>query len=385
MVTQKAGNKQGSNFQVEIDSVEEWEKILLENQNTPNHILVVDVHATWCGKCLSILPTFERISIDYRENTALKFVALDGEKVLTQLKTLDKTVDDASDFEYEDEEEIDKVNALYKDDVKRKNYKEILKAHNGTSEPLFLFFKEGELIRKIRGVNTPPINKLIVQLVNSEEIRPESKKEVKREVKTEPIKPKEEDTVNMEEDQFDNIEDEKVEENKEEIAITNTEEKNSEDNLVVEENTNKEKDEELKPENKIEEEKNEENKTEEINPQETKTEEETKVEDKSVVEENKPTTENKDEETTNKEEEKKEESLNNEEDNIPLISETIKQPKDNTVTINPNDMNHTEEEIKKVEPIDDDTEIHEGEETEMPPSPHNVEEENNKETENSTQ
>ncbi|KAG2383229.1 hypothetical protein C9374_004566 [Naegleria lovaniensis] len=175
---------QEKSFQTTYENVQEWEKALLHNQNTPNHVLVVDVHASWCGKCQSILPVFEKINLEYADEHPLAFGVLDSEKILSELHDLMKPVPRQlgvpsmqlrgssknllvlGDHEVLSDEL--KKKKLYKEDVKRKNYKATLESCVGLSEPHFLIFKEGELMRKVRGVNTPSLQRFIIQLLTNE-------------------------------------------------------------------------------------------------------------------------------------------------------------------------------------------------------------------------
>ncbi|KAF0979595.1 hypothetical protein FDP41_001263 [Naegleria fowleri] len=234
---------QEKSFQTTYENVQDWEKALLHNQNTPNHVLVVDVHASWCGKCLSILPVFEKMHVEYSDEHPLSFGVLDSEKILAELHDLMKPVprqlgvpsmqlrgSSKNLLVLGDHEVLSddlKKKKLYKEDVKRKNYKATLESCSGLSEPHFLIFKEGELMRKVRGVNTPSLQRFIVQLITNEvpekkeepleqgvsgikietteeekreEIKPEVKQEVEQEeVKLEEVKQEVEPEVKQEE------------------------------------------------------------------------------------------------------------------------------------------------------------------------------------------
>ena len=245
----KAGQ---TSFQTTYENVQDWEKALLNNQNTPNHVLVVDVHATWCGKCVSIMSTLEKINMDMADEHPIAFGALDSEKLLAELKEMNKPVVGkgvaARKTAHHEETEEEHKKHLHKEDVTRPSYTALLESFVGLSEPHFLIFKEGELIRKMRGVNTPALQKLILQLLSNEAIEKdgvEQKKEVKSEEKKEEVhveQQTEEKKVNEEHNTEEKKEEIHVEasheEKKEEVHVehqseTTHEEKKDEAHVVV--------------------------------------------------------------------------------------------------------------------------------------------------------
>ncbi|EFC39500.1 membrane protein [Naegleria gruberi] len=253
--------QQNQSFQVVYENVTEFEKALLTNQNTPNHVLVLDVHATWCGKCNSVLSTFEKINMDYGDDHQIIFGVLDSQKLVTELNEIMKpavrlgvTIMSARGSSKnlltlgEDEVLNDEVKAkkLYKEDVKRKNYKALLETFVGLSEPHFLIFKEGELIRKIRGVNTPMIHKLIVQLLTNEPAEhPEEPKVDKNAEVQLVVEPEKEEVKPVEEEKKEEvIVEQSAEEQKTETIAT--------EETVVEEEKKEETVEEQKAESSVE-------------------------------------------------------------------------------------------------------------------------------------
>jgi thioredoxin len=66
---------------LEIDSVEQFDSILLDNGSDAHNkkIIIVDFFATWCGPCKKFAPTYEKISEKYKEQ--VYFLKIDIDEV----------------------------------------------------------------------------------------------------------------------------------------------------------------------------------------------------------------------------------------------------------------------------------------------------------------
>jgi len=80
---------------------------------------VIDVHQDWCGPCKAIQSTFKRIYFDYGDRP-LKFYTASANKL------------------------------------------EALAEYKGSEMPLFIFMKDGEVIKKVEGVDAPVLVECIM-------------------------------------------------------------------------------------------------------------------------------------------------------------------------------------------------------------------------------
>mmetsp|Transcript_18564 Transcript_18564/g.42728 ORF Transcript_18564/g.42728 Transcript_18564/m.42728 type:complete len:138 (+) Transcript_18564:136-549(+) len=100
-----------------ITSEEEWAKVCGEAAEK-DCLFFVEVYAAWCGPSDAILSTFRKLRFDY-----------DGRKIKFMQVCADVTA--------------------------------YLAKYRSTARPSFLFFKEGEQLEVVEGVNAPAIEKII--------------------------------------------------------------------------------------------------------------------------------------------------------------------------------------------------------------------------------
>ena len=105
---------------VPIDNAEQWNE---QMASLGKKLLVIDVHKKWCGPCEVMRPTFERIFLntDECENRCI-FVSVSDEAGIEPL-------------------------AKY--------------TEKATSKPLFVLWKQNEVVATISGANSPEISNLI--------------------------------------------------------------------------------------------------------------------------------------------------------------------------------------------------------------------------------
>eukprot|EP00695_Tsukubamonas_globosa_P003551 TRINITY_DN693_c0_g1_i1.p1 TRINITY_DN693_c0_g1~~TRINITY_DN693_c0_g1_i1.p1 ORF type:complete len:160 (+),score=27.76 TRINITY_DN693_c0_g1_i1:64-543(+) len=115
----------------------------LTNCKSNGTILVVDVHATWCGPCKAIVPYFKKFFFDFGDK--IRFLVVEAEKVIKSAES--EPGQDGPEGE----------------DTSRQEWLKVLREHAGKSQPVFLFYKGGRLRYQVVGVNIPVINKHMQQ------------------------------------------------------------------------------------------------------------------------------------------------------------------------------------------------------------------------------
>ncbi|XP_068001494.1 thioredoxin domain-containing protein 6 isoform X1 [Melanerpes formicivorus] len=110
-----AAKKKEVALQMNISSQELWEEMLCLKG-----LIVVDAFQTWCGPCKTVVDLFRKIRNEVGSHLLHFAVA-----------------------------EVDSIDALAK--------------YRGKSEPVFLFYAEGELVATVRGLNAPLLQKTILE------------------------------------------------------------------------------------------------------------------------------------------------------------------------------------------------------------------------------
>mmetsp|Transcript_37651 Transcript_37651/g.83828 ORF Transcript_37651/g.83828 Transcript_37651/m.83828 type:complete len:108 (+) Transcript_37651:146-469(+) len=105
-------------FQTDIQSLESWKKEIME---VPGTLQVVECYQSWCGPCKAIQTTFKRIYFDAGDRP-LKFFTVNVDKV--------------PGFE----------------------------EYRGHCQPCFLFYKDGQVLEKVVGVQAGAMTRLIASL-----------------------------------------------------------------------------------------------------------------------------------------------------------------------------------------------------------------------------
>jgi thiol-disulfide isomerase/thioredoxin len=141
-------------FQIYITDFRKWE-CELKASKSDGSILVCDVHASWCGPCKAIIPTFQRMFLEYSETAQIKFLVLDAERIISGMKSEGQ------------EEAYGEEGGLY-EDTRRENWLRVLQRIAGKSQPHFLIYQGGKLKRQIHGVNTPLLSKIVKQVIHNE-------------------------------------------------------------------------------------------------------------------------------------------------------------------------------------------------------------------------
>eukprot|EP01024_Parvocaulis_polyphysoides_P050076 TRINITY_DN4879_c1_g1_i1.p3 TRINITY_DN4879_c1_g1~~TRINITY_DN4879_c1_g1_i1.p3 ORF type:complete len:113 (-),score=11.03 TRINITY_DN4879_c1_g1_i1:238-576(-) len=103
-------------FQINLASVEDWKTEIEETQGV---VQVVEMYRDWCGPSKAIQATFKRIYFDLGDHP-LKFYTAN----------------------------VDKIDHLteYRNDC----------------EPVFLFYKDNQILQQIKGVNAPELSQKIL-------------------------------------------------------------------------------------------------------------------------------------------------------------------------------------------------------------------------------
>ncbi|GAX79478.1 hypothetical protein CEUSTIGMA_g6919.t1 [Chlamydomonas eustigma] len=105
-------------FQTDIKTVEDFKR---EVTDIPATLQIVECYQPWCGPCKAIQGTFRRIYFDAGDR-AMKFFTLDVDKV--------------AGFE----------------------------EYKGKCQPIFLFYKDGQILEKVVGVQAPTLTRHIQTL-----------------------------------------------------------------------------------------------------------------------------------------------------------------------------------------------------------------------------
>mmetsp|Transcript_66376 Transcript_66376/g.134795 ORF Transcript_66376/g.134795 Transcript_66376/m.134795 type:complete len:110 (+) Transcript_66376:76-405(+) len=106
-------------FQTDIKTSEEFKK---EVMDTPGTLHVVELYQGWAGPCKAIFNTFKRIFFDAGDKP-LKFYTLN----------------------------VDSVGEGFEE-------------YKGSCQPVFLFYKDGEVKEKVVGVQAPALSKHIAAM-----------------------------------------------------------------------------------------------------------------------------------------------------------------------------------------------------------------------------
>eukprot|EP00884_Botryococcus_braunii_P002792 jgi/Botrbrau1/12513/Bobra.0169s0055.1 len=107
------------------------DEVLLSKLSEPG-LKVVEFYTSWCGPCLSVIPTFKRLRLERNEETLLQFLTVRGEQC---------------------------------------NLLPEAKEHAGHSRPLFLLYRNGVVKHSVQGANAPELEKQILALTP---LRPEA-------------------------------------------------------------------------------------------------------------------------------------------------------------------------------------------------------------------
>eukprot|EP00949_MAST-11_sp_MAST-11-sp1_P004996 g4996.t1 len=101
----------------DVASQEEFENI---TKDLGTKLLVIDVHKKWCGPCEVMRPTFERI-----------FLSLDNPEKMVSFINVNEEADIAALKEFTDQQ---------------------------SCKPLFVLWKNGEVVLHIKGANAPEVS-----------------------------------------------------------------------------------------------------------------------------------------------------------------------------------------------------------------------------------
>jgi thioredoxin 1 len=70
-----------------IQSLEEWDEILVASKKDADKLYIVDAYATWCPPCKAASPIYGRMSIEY-DKKSIEFFKFDVDKVPNVSKKL---------------------------------------------------------------------------------------------------------------------------------------------------------------------------------------------------------------------------------------------------------------------------------------------------------
>nr|XP_014352867.1 PREDICTED: thioredoxin domain-containing protein 6-like [Latimeria chalumnae] len=115
-----AGKKKEIQLQTIITNQDEWDVML-----QAHGVTVIDVYQAWCGPCKAVIALFRKLKLEHGDNILHFAVA-----------------------------EADGVDAL--------------SMFRGRCEPVFLFCSGGEVVSVVRGVDTPLLQKSILEKVEEE-------------------------------------------------------------------------------------------------------------------------------------------------------------------------------------------------------------------------
>jgi len=107
-------------FQVDVASVDAWNAEII---NTPGLLQVVELYQSWSGPCKAIQSTFKRLYFDFSDRP-LKFYTV----------------------------AVDKCPGVGLDDYK------------GKCEPVFMFYRDGQCLETVVGMQAPPLTRLVTDL-----------------------------------------------------------------------------------------------------------------------------------------------------------------------------------------------------------------------------
>jgi thioredoxin 1 len=113
---------------VEITSLPQFEKILSDNA-----AVIVDFHASWCGPCHAIAPTYKKLAEEHSSPNNVAFVKVD-------------------------------VDAQ----------PEIAAKYGISAMPTFLVIKGGNVVETVRGANPPALKKAVTSAAASARKNPEA-------------------------------------------------------------------------------------------------------------------------------------------------------------------------------------------------------------------
>uniref|UniRef100_A0A061SHR5 Flagellar outer arm dynein 14 kDa light chain lc5 n=1 Tax=Tetraselmis sp. GSL018 TaxID=582737 RepID=A0A061SHR5_9CHLO len=106
-------------FQVDIKSDSAWNEEILQ---TPGLLQVVELYQEWSGPCKAVQSTFKRIYFEMSDSPLKFYTAC-----------------------------VNKVSSLAQ--------------YEGSCEPLFLFYKDGQELQRVQGVKVPDLSRAIMQLL----------------------------------------------------------------------------------------------------------------------------------------------------------------------------------------------------------------------------
>ncbi|GMH36323.1 hypothetical protein BSKO_04191 [Bryopsis sp. KO-2023] len=105
-------------FQIDIADESTWSSEIME---TPGTVQVVEGYQSWCGPCKAVQSAFKRLYFDLGDRP-LKFYTVKADRV------------------------------------------QALASHKGKCRPVFFFYKDGQVLETVEGVDAPRLTKLIMDL-----------------------------------------------------------------------------------------------------------------------------------------------------------------------------------------------------------------------------